>query len=215
MWGGVIPCPRTAIAAPVEHPPRLIMAMMSNPFPSLYKTDLLKAVESIDLGKVGQAIEILERARVENRQVFVCGNGGSFANASHFACEMVKSASAGRDPRFRVLCLGESMPLITAYSNDLNYEIALVEELKNFVRPGDIVIAFSGSGNSPNVLRVVEFANSIDCFTIAFSGRDGGKLGPMARLNLQAGTQCIGRAEDVHTIMMHMICYYFMENAGA
>jgi D-sedoheptulose 7-phosphate isomerase len=184
---------------------------MSASFPQLYKTDVLKAIETIDLGKVGQAIDILIRARDEGRRIFVCGNGGSASTASHFVCDMVKGASFNRDKRFRIMALTDSLPTITAYSNDVGYECVFVEQLKNFAEPGDVVMAISGSGNSPNVLRAVEYGNSIGCRTIALSGRNGGKLGPLAEVNVQASNPHMGRIEDVHMIVMHMICYYFMD----
>jgi D-sedoheptulose 7-phosphate isomerase len=86
-----------------------------------------------------------------------------------------------------------------------------VQQLQNFAQPGDVVMAFSGSGNSPNVLRAVEYGNSIGCRTIALTGRDGGKLGPLAQLNIQISNPHMGRIEDGHLIVMHMISYYFME----
>jgi D-sedoheptulose 7-phosphate isomerase len=184
---------------------------MSQSFPSLYKADVLKAIDTIELEKVGQAIEILKRARDEDRRIFVCGNGGSASTASHFVCDMVKGASFHRDKRFRIMALTDSLPTITAYANDVTYDCVFVEQLKNFAEPGDVVMAISGSGNSPNVLQAVEYANSIGCHTIALSGRNGGKLGPMAQLNLQASNPHMGRIEDVHMIVMHMICYYFMD----
>jgi len=180
-------------------------------FPQTYKADLLKAVDTIDLGKVDEAIQVLIQARAENRRIFVCGNGGSASTASHFVCDMVKGASFRRDKRFRIMALTDSLPTITAYANDVSYDCVFVEQLKNFAEPGDVVMAISGSGNSPNVLHAVEYANSIGCRTIALSGRNGGKLGPMAQLNLQASNPHMGRIEDVHMIVMHMICYYFMD----
>jgi D-sedoheptulose 7-phosphate isomerase len=184
---------------------------MTASFPVLYKADVLKAIETIELEKVGQAIDILKRARDEDRRIFVCGNGGSASTASHFVCDMVKGASFHRDKRFRIMALTDSLPTITAYANDVCYDCVFVEQLKNFAQPGDVVMAISGSGNSPNVLQAVEYANSIGCRTIALSGRNGGKLGPMAQLNLQASNPHMGRIEDVHMIVMHMICYYFMD----
>ena len=184
---------------------------MTASFPELYKADVLKAIDTIDLEKVGQAIDILKRARDEDRRIFVCGNGGSASTASHFVCDMVKGASFHRDKRFRIMALTDSLPTITAYANDVCYDCVFVEQLKNFAEPGDVVIAISGSGNSPNVLQAMEYANSIGCRTIALSGRNGGKLGPMAQLNLQASNPHMGRIEDVHMIVMHMICYYFMD----
>ncbi len=184
---------------------------MTHSFPSLYKADVLQAIETIDLEKVGQAIEILVQARDQDRRIFVCGNGGSASTASHFVCDMVKGASFRRDKRFRIMALTDSLPTITAYANDVSYDCVFVEQLKNFAEPGDVVMAISGSGNSPNVLQAIEYANSIGCRTIAFSGRNGGKLGPLAELNLQASHPHMGRIEDVHMIVMHMICYYFMD----
>jgi len=184
---------------------------MTTSFPQLYKADVLKAIETIDLEAVNQAIQVLIRARDEDRRIFVCGNGGSASTASHFVCDMVKGASFNRDKRFRIMALTDSLPTITAYSNDVGFECIFVEQLKNFAEPGDVVIAISGSGNSPNVLRAVEYAKSIGCRTIALSGRNGGKLGPLAELNIQASNPHMGRIEDVHMIAMHMICYYFMD----
>jgi D-sedoheptulose 7-phosphate isomerase len=184
---------------------------MTASFTGKYQADVVKAIETIDLEKVGQAIDVLIRARDEGRRIFVCGNGGSASTASHFVCDMVKGASFNRSMRFRIMALTDSLPTITAYSNDVGYECVFVEQLKNFAEPGDVLLAISGSGNSPNVLRAVEYANSIGCRTIALSGRDGGKLGPLAQLNIQASNPHMGRIEDVHMVVTHMICYYFMD----
>lgn len=180
-------------------------------FPERYKSEVLKSLETIDLEKVGQAIEVLARARDENRHIFVCGNGGSASTASHFVCDMVKGASFNRGARFRMMALNDSLPTLTAYSNDVHYECVFVEQLKNFAEPGDVVMAISGSGNSPNVLRAIEYGNSIGCRTIALTGRDGGQLGPMAELNIQVAHPHMGHIEDGHVVVMHMICYYFMD----
>lgn len=180
-------------------------------FLKCYKDDLLMALESIDLDRVAKAIEILERARDEQRRIFVFGNGGSATTASHFATDMIKGASYGRPSRFRVIALTDALPTITAYANDVSYESIFVEQLKNFAEPGDVLVAISSSGNSPNVLRAVEYGNSISCHTIALTGRDGGKLGPMAQLELQVTHAHTGRIEDLHVVVLHMMGYYFME----
>ena len=184
---------------------------MSQSFPALYKTNLLQAIEAIDVDQVNQAIQVLSEARDQNQHVFVCGNGGSASTASHFACDMVKGASFGREKRFRIMALTDSLPTITAYSNDVSYDCVFAEQLKNFAQPGDVVMAISGSGNSPNVLRAVEYAKSAGCRTIALTGRDGGKLGPLAEINIQAKIPHMGRIEDVHMIVSHMIAYHFMD----
>jgi D-sedoheptulose 7-phosphate isomerase len=184
------------------------------PFPEQYKAELLKALDAIDLDSVGRATEILTQARDQGRRIFVCGNGGSASTASHFATDLVKGASFGRTSRFRVMALTDSLPTITAYSNDVSYECVFVEQLKNFAERGDVLVAISGSGNSPNVLRAVEYANSIGCHTIALSGRDGGKLAPLAATNVLVSHPHMGRIEDAHMIVLHMIGYYFMEEDG-
>lgn len=178
-----------------------------------YRADLATAIDSIDLAKVSQAIEWLREARDAGRRIFVCGNGGSASTASHFACDMVKGASYNRPSRFRIMALTDQLPTITAYANDVSYDCVFAEHLKNFAEPGDVLMAISGSGNSPNVLRATEYANSVGCRTIALTGRDGGALGPMAQLNIQASVPHMGRIEDAHMIVCHMICYCFMEGA--
>jgi D-sedoheptulose 7-phosphate isomerase len=180
-------------------------------FLQLYKDELLKGIASLDLKTVGETIELLTEARARGRRIFVCGNGGSASTASHFATDLLKGASYGRTSRFRILALTDSLPTITAYSNDVSYECVFVEQLKNFAEPGDVLLAISSSGNSPNVLRAVEYANSIGCRTVALSGRDGGQLGPLAQLNIQVDHPHTGRIEDLHLVVLHMIGYYFME----
>jgi D-sedoheptulose 7-phosphate isomerase len=180
-------------------------------FAEQYRMRLLETLDGIPLDKVEEAIRMLARARDEGRSIFVCGNGGSAATASHFVCDMVKGASYGRDKRFRIQALCDALPTITAYSNDVGYDHVFVEQLKNFARPADLLIAISGSGNSPNVLRAVEYANSIGCYTIALSGRDGGQLAPLAGLSIRVPEPHMGRIEDAHLAVCHMIGYYFME----
>src|SRR5437867_502555 len=190
--------------------------MNANNFPEQYRSKLLHTLQSIPLDKVEEAIRVLSRAREEKRSIFVCGNGGSASTASHFVCDMVKGASYGRETRFRIQALTDGLPTITAYSNDLSFEQIFVEQLRNFAQPGDVLIAISGSGNSPNVLRAVEYANSIGCYTIGLSGRDGGRLAPLSRLSIHVPEPHMGRIEDAHLQICHMIGYYFMEEgAGA
>jgi D-sedoheptulose 7-phosphate isomerase len=180
-------------------------------FPALYKGELYQAIESIDLAKVNEAIAAFREARAQNRHIFVCGNGGSASTASHFACDMVKGASFQRPERFRILALTDSLPTLTAYANDVSYECVFVEQLKNFAKPDDVVMAISGSGNSPNVVRALEYAASIGCRTIGLTGRDGGLLGPLANINIHVKNPHMGRIEDVHMIVCHMIAYHFMD----
>ena len=183
-------------------------------FASEYKSLLVTALDTMPLDRVEQAIEWLTQARDAGRTIFVCGNGGSAASASHFVCDMVKGASYQRPNRFKILTLGENRHTLTAYSNDVGYDSVFVEELKNFAAPGDVLMAISGSGNSPNVLRAVEYANAAGLKTIGFSGRDGGQLGPLAQLDINVAERHMGRIEDGHMVALHMICYYFMDREG-
>lgn len=184
-------------------------------FTEEYRTQLVETLQLLDLPKVDSAIEWLKDARSKERHIFVCGNGGSASTASHFACDIVKGASYNRQSRFRIMALTDSLPTLTAYSNDVGYDCVFVEQLKNFAQAGDVLIAISGSGNSPNVLRAVEYANANGLKTIALTGRDGGKLGPLAQLNIQAPVPHMGRIEDAHMIVCHMMGYYFMDTEYA
>jgi len=180
-------------------------------FPADYKTRLLGALDTIDLDKVEQVIRVLDEARDKGRRIFVCGNGGSAATANHFACDMIKGASYGREKRFKIMALSEQIPTMTAYANDVGYDVVFSEPLRNFAQPDDVVMAISGSGNSPNVLRAIEYANSIGCHTIGLTGKDGGKLGPLVKLDVNVNDLHMGRIEDGHMIICHMICYHFMD----
>jgi len=179
--------------------------------PEQYVAGVQAAIASLDLARVQQAIEWFREARASGRGIFVFGNGGSGATASHFVTEMLKGASYNRDSRFRILALNDSLTTLTAYSNDVSYDCVFVEQLKNFAAPGDLVMGLSSSGNSENVIRAFEYANSIGCRTLALTGRGGGRLGPMAQLNIEVGSGHTGRSEDAHMVVCHIICYHFME----
>jgi D-sedoheptulose 7-phosphate isomerase len=180
-------------------------------YPLEYRNELLRAIDAIDLTKVEEAILWFRAARAEGRTIFVAGNGGSAATASHFVCDMVKGASYGRDVRFRVLSLNDNLPTLTAYSNDVGYEIVFAEQLKNFALPGDMFMAISASGNSPNVVKAMEVAAEMGCRTVALTGRDGGRLGKLAQLHIHVPVPHMGRIEDAHMIICHMIGYSFMD----
>lgn len=176
-----------------------------------YKQRLLAALETVDLDRVEALIDVFRRARDEDRQIFVFGNGGSAATANHFACDMVKGASYGKRQRFRIMSLAEQVPTMTAYSNDVGYESVFVEPLKNFARPDDVVMAISGSGNSENVVRAINYANSIGCYTVGLSGISGGRLRPSVDLSVHVSDDHMGRVEDAHFFVCHMVCYHFMD----
>jgi D-sedoheptulose 7-phosphate isomerase len=183
-------------------------------FAENYRTQLHETLAGLPLDRVETAIGWLSEARDSGRGIYTCGNGGSASTASHFVCDVLKGASYGRQKRFRILALSDSIDTLTAYANDVSYDAVFVEQLKNWAAPGDLLMAISGSGNSPNVLRAVEYANQAGLKTIGLTGRDGGQLGRLAQLEIRVADPHMGRIEDGHLIVCHMLAYYFMEQGG-
>jgi D-sedoheptulose 7-phosphate isomerase len=175
-----------------------------------YRRQLRQTLDAVDLSAIEKAMVWFKEARDQGKQIFVCGNGGSAAAASHFATDLGKGASYGRPQRFRIMALTDSVSTISAYANDVDYECVFVEQLKNLAQPEDLVVAISSSGNSPSVLRAVEYANTIGCRTLSLTGQDGGRLGALAQLNLLVRETHTGRIEDAHMVICHMVGYYFM-----
>ena len=178
-----------------------------------YIAGLTRALEALDLDSVHRARQMIAQARDEGRQIFLCGNGGSAATASHMANDLGKGASYGRDreQRFRVIALTDNVSWMTALANDVSYDSIFAEQLNNLGQPGDLLIAISGSGNSANVLNAVTVAKERGISTIGWTGFDGGALQDQVDLAIVADSHHMGRVEDVHTVLMHLMCYYFME----
>ncbi len=156
-------------------------------------------------------VDELERAWRRNAQVFLLGNGGSAATAAHLACDLGKGTAAEGRRRLRVIPLVDNVPLITAWANDTSYERVFVEQLANLVRPGDLVIAISGSGSSPNVLAAVRHAASCGAFTVGITGGGGGRLAPLVDLPVIVPDSCMERIEDVHLALGHAVAVALRE----
>ncbi len=176
-----------------------------------YQESLRETLATVDMSRVAEAIRWFEETRDAGGSIFVCGNGGSASSASHFVCDMVKGASYSKPSRFRIQALTDSLPTITAYSNDVGYSSVFVEQLRNFARKGDLVMCLSGSGKSPNVVEAARYGRSIGCRTIGLTGFDGGELARQVELNIHADSPHMGRIEDAHMIVCHTIAYYFIE----
>jgi D-sedoheptulose 7-phosphate isomerase len=170
-----------------------------------YCTGVSKALASVSAERFEEFVRLLENAYEEGRQVFLMGNGGSGSTASHFACDLNKGVSYGRQKRFRVISLNDNLPILMAYANDVSYEDVFVEQLKNFLRPGDVVVGISGSGNSPNVLKAIAYANSLGAHTVGLCGFNGGKLASVVRTPIIAPVHDMQKAEDVHMILLHVV----------
>ncbi len=177
-----------------------------------YLQENLAMTEKLESPVISRIIEILEDCRKQGRQIFICGNGGSAATASHFAVDLGKGASLNREPRFKVICLNDNTPWITALGNDFSYDKVFVEQLKNFAFARDVLITISGSGSSPNIIEAVTWANANDLITIGLTGRPGGKLGQIAKHPVFVESSHMGRIEDGHSLILHVVGYYFMEN---
>lgn len=172
---------------------------------------VLKALDPKEISAVGA---LLSQARHEGRQVFILGNGGSAALASHMAVDLGKGCSRNREKRFRVLSLTDNVPWLTALGNDISYDDVFVEQLKNYADKGDLLLAISGSGNSKNVLKAVQYANQAGCDTVGVSGFKGGALKDLVKFHVHCKADHMGLIEDAQLIVAHILMYAFMDTEG-
>ncbi len=179
---------------------------------TFYETELTRAILAIDDGEMDKAVSLLLGAYREDRQIFIFGNGGSASTANHFVCDFGKNAIQGDKRRFRILSLSDNIEKITALGNDIAFAEIFREQMKNLMRSGDVAIAISASGNSPNVVNACEYARQIGGKLIVLAGFSGGKIAPMADAALVSDMQSYERIEDLHLILLHMIVCYFKEH---
>lgn len=172
------------------------------------------ALDSIPVEAVQKLIETFRQALREDRQIFVFGNGGSAANASHFVTDLGKGSSDKLARRFRCLSLNDNVSWMTALGNDYSYEEIFSRQLANYGRAGDLVFVMSVSGNSPNVVRGVEWAKQHGLQSIALVGGKKGRLAELADTVVVIDSMHYGRVEDAQMGVCHMLCYAFMENPG-
>lgn len=171
-----------------------------------YLEDVRTMLAQMPLESIEQVLQALLDVYEREGTVFIMGNGGSAATASHFAGDLAKGTAHPGLRRFRVVPLTDNVPLITAWANDVNYEWVFAEQLRNLVRPGDLVIGISGSGNSPNVLNAIALAREMGATTVGLTGGDGGKLALMADIAVIAPSDTMEQIEDAHLVLEHLIC---------
>lgn len=176
-----------------------------------YITAQNKALLSIPTADIERMVLRLKKAVDEDRQIFAFGNGGSGANASHFATDLGKGSSDTLGKRFRVLSLNDNIPWLSAIANDYSYEDVYWRQLENYARPGDVALTMSVSGNSPNVVKAMEWCRSHQVKTIALVGGGRGKVAELADQVVVVDSKHYGRVEDVHMNICHILCYAFME----
>ena len=187
-----------------------------------YITELKKALDSLDRKKIREAASLILAAYKNNRKVFIIGNGGSSANASHFACDLSKNTLERvydiREKRFKVYSLTDNAALMTAFANDLSFEEVFLQQLRNLIEANDILIVLSGSGNSQNLIKAVTYAKKRRAKVIGILGfKKGGSLGHLVDCAILTDSHKYGPCEDIQLVLDHILttCLSKMKNSHA
>jgi|SRR5579871_776698 len=170
-----------------------------------YFDNVIETIAKMPLPTIDRIVTVLMRAYESSRMIYLFGNGGSAALASHFACDLGKGATNGSAKRFQVLALTDNVPLMTAWANDARYEDIFAEQLSNFVRADDIAFAISCSGKSPNVLKALKLARESGAFTIGLTGFEGGEMKDVCDLCLVVPSDNMQVIEDLHLSVTHAV----------
>lgn len=173
-------------------------------FISEYMAKLVSTIQSVNEHDIKRVVGVLKEAVTSDRQIFVIGNGGSAAAATHLACDLQKGLKHMTGNKARAMSLTDNVSIITAYSNDMSYDCVFSEQLDSLMQLGDVVVAISGSGNSKNVIEAVEKANSMEGITIGWSGFDGGELAQIAKVPIIIDSDNMQRIEDMHMVLAHV-----------
>ena len=171
-----------------------------------YVDELRTALQDTLQQDLDRAVELIRDTRSRDATIYFCGNGGAASTASHFACDLGKNTVHPVKGRFRTIALVDNIPAVTAWGNDNGYDQIFVEQARNLMRPGDVLVAISGSGNSPNVLLAADYARSLGCAVIGLIGFEGGKLKEKCDVALVVPGRTIEQAEDGQLILNHAIC---------
>lgn len=177
----------------------------------LYWRELADVTRKMPYKLIASAAEMMLATYHRGNTIFLVGNGGSAATASHWACDLAKGTRMGGGPTFRVMPLTDNVPLLTAWGNDTSFDRVFAEQLVSLARPGDLVALISASGNSPNVLLAAEAAQSLGATTLALTGRTGGKVRRMVDLALRVPSDSIELVEDAHMVIAHSVCVALRE----
>lgn len=170
-----------------------------------YIERVIAALRALDRDAVGRVVDALAATRARGGTVFLCGNGGSAATASHMAADLAKGAPVGRVTGLRTHALADSAPILTAWGNDADFASVFAEQVRTLVRAGDALVAISASGNSPNIVRAVEEARALGAVTIGFSGFGGGRLADLVDHAVVVASGEYGPVEDAHLVLNHAI----------
>ena len=174
-----------------------------------YLDRLRTAIDLLPRERMNELGDTLLRAYRNNMQVFLLGNGGSSSTASHMAADLAKNTIGPNMKRFRIISLNDNAAIMTALANDLGYENVFSEQLTNLVQAGDVLIVVSASGNSPNVLKAIRYAQAHSAEVVGLLGFDGGEAAKLADIPLIVSSYDYGVVEDVHLIINHVLVDYF------
>jgi D-sedoheptulose 7-phosphate isomerase len=180
-----------------------------------YWDEVATVAAAIDLACLERVALMLLTCQARGRVVFVVGNGGSAATASHFACDLSKGTRRDGPPTFQVVSLTDNVPLLTAWANDSGYERIFSEQLAALARPGDLLVAISASGNSPNVIAAVDAARSCGMAVAGFTGRSGGRLARRVDAVVNVPSDRIEVVEDTHLVVAHSLCVAVRERLAS
>jgi len=170
-----------------------------------YFIRLSETIERLPYVDIDGITQVLMDAYDHCRMIFLFGNGGSAALASHLACDLGKGTVNGNGKRFRVLSLADNVPMMTAWANDVHYEDIFAQQMENYVKPGDVAFAISGSGNSPNVLKALQAARRAGAITIGLSGFKGGGMKELCDRCLIVPSDNMQMIEDLHLCISHAL----------
>jgi histidinol-phosphate phosphatase family protein len=181
-------------------------------FGGAYAAELARALRSVDLARIGAAIDILSDAYQRDAAVFACGNGGSASIANHLQCDHVKGLRNGTDLTTRVYSLSTNIELLSAIANDLSYDMVFEYQLQSLARPGDVLLAVSSSGRSPNIVNALQWANANRMRTIALTGFSGGPARELATVPVHVDSDNYGIIEDAHQACMHLLAQFVRQS---
>jgi len=185
-----------------------------------YKTEIeqyisqeISVLKTLDLNSINIVMNLLENARNNNANIYICGNGGSAATASHFVCDFNKGISINQDKKYNFVCLNDNVPTMMAIANDIGYDYIFKVPIENKIGVNDLFIGISGSGNSKNVLRAAEYAKECGTTVIGITGYNGGELKKISDYSLHVDVDNMQITEDVHMILDHLMMW-IISNEG-
>ncbi len=176
-----------------------------------YFTKLKDTIDKISVDDLNLLMNVLVETKDKGNTIFIMGNGGSSATASHFVCDFNKGVSFGKEKKFKFISLNDNIPTLMAYANDISFVDIFVEQLKNYFQKGDVVIGISGSGNSMNIINAIEYANSNNGISVGLTGYNGGKVIKLAKYNVNIPIDDMQITEDLHMVIDHCMMQILME----